>query len=223
MLELFLNGASMELIKEIAERKIYKCGRAQKMFLFKCPVCKSEIARERYYGLKAKMCKKCADSSRQGVNSLGYKHGGKYTRLYSIWHAMKSRCYCKKTRTYNSYGGRGITMCDEWKNDFSAFREWALANGYKELDTELKYRLSIDRIDNNGNYEPANCRWITLSENVIKANLEKQAVIDEMVTKIEKIAQETGKTRKQICAELNYSYNSFAHAKTRRNKNERYI
>lgn len=213
----------MELIREIAERKIYKCGKKQKMYLFKCSICQGEIIREKYYGLKTKMCRKCAIKARTDSNIIGYnpgyKHGGKNTRLYSIWHAMKSRCYCKKTKTYKSYGGRGIIICDEWKNDFSAFREWALANGYKEINTELKYRLSIDRIDNNGNYEPTNCRWITLSENVIKANLEKQAVIDEMVTKIEKIAQETGKTRKQICAELNYSYNSFAHAKTRWNKN----
>ena len=213
----------MELIREIAERKIYKCGKKQKMYLFKCPICQGNVIREKYYGLKTKMCRKCAIKARTDSNMIGYspgyKHGGKNTRLYSIWHAMKSRCYCKKTKTYKSYGGKGVKVCDEWNNDFSAFREWALANGYKELDTELKYRLSIDRIDNNGNYEPANCRWITLSENVIKANLEKQAVIDEMVTKIEKIAQETGKTRKQICAELNYSYNSFAHAKTRWNKN----
>ena len=208
----------MELIREV-QPKTYKCGKKQKMFLFKCPVCQGEIIRERYYGEKTKMCRKCAIKSRVGDKTPYYKHGGKNTRLYSIWHSMKSRCYCKKTKTYKSYGGKGVKVCDEWNNDFSAFREWALANGYKELDTELKYRLSIDRIDNNGNYEPTNCRWITLSENVIKANLEKQAVIDEMVTKIEKIAQETGKTRKQICAELNYSYNSFAHAKTRWNKN----
>ena len=67
--------------------------------------------------------------------SPGYKHGGKNTRLYSIWHAMKSRCYCKKTKTYKSYGGKGVKVCDEWNNDFSAFdRHPAVAGQFYPAD-----------------------------------------------------------------------------------------
>lgn len=65
---------------------------------------------------------------------------------------MKKRCYSTKFREYKNYGGKGIVVCDEWKNDFEAFRNWALNNGYSDT-------LSIDRIDNNKNYEPDNCKW----------------------------------------------------------------
>ena len=70
---------------------------------------------------------------------------------------MRSRCYNKQVNSYKNYGGRGITICDEWRNNFQAFYEWTMSHGYKE-------GLTIDRIDVNGNYEPNNCRWITNTE-----------------------------------------------------------
>lgn len=90
------------------------------------------------------------------------KHGASGDRLYFMWASMKSRCYVKSNQSYKNYGGRGITVCDEWKNDFSVFREWALANGYDE--NAQKGECTLDRINNNGNYEPSNCRWITMLE-----------------------------------------------------------
>ena len=84
-------------------------------------------------------------------------HGMSKTRIYGIWHGIKARCYYPKNAGYSHYGGRGINVCDEWKNNFQAFYDWAMANGYND-------NLSIDRIDVNGNYEPSNCRWLTIKE-----------------------------------------------------------
>lgn len=89
-------------------------------------------------------------------------HHGSSTPLYRTWRGIKDRCLNPNSTGYKWYGGRGITVCDEWANDFGAFRAWALANGYSE-------ELSIDRINNDGNYEPGNCQWLTIAENVSKA------------------------------------------------------
>lgn len=83
-------------------------------------------------------------------------HGESKTRLHRIWNGMLQRCENPNRKKYPDYGGRGITVCDEW-HTYTAFRDWAMTSGYKD-------DLSIDRINNDGNYEPSNCRWATPTE-----------------------------------------------------------
>lgn len=85
------------------------------------------------------------------------KHGWYGTRVYEAWKRAKDRCENPRVEQYHNYGGRGIKMCQEWRESPQAFCEWAMANGYAD-------NLSLDRIDPNGDYEPSNCRWITMSE-----------------------------------------------------------
>ena len=98
-----------------------------------------------------------------------YSHGQSNTRLYHIWRTMKARCFDSNSLKYSRYGGRGITMCEDWKNSFVPFYNWAMENGYDES-------LSIDRIDNNGGYFPQNCRWATPKEQA--NNTSKNVVLE---------------------------------------------
>ena len=91
-------------------------------------------------------------SARMKNNKISVTHGLSKTRLYHIWQAMKRRCYDKNNRRYEYYGGKGIVVCDEWKNDFLNFYNWAIKNGYQSS-------LTIDRINVNLEYCPKNCRW----------------------------------------------------------------
>lgn len=91
-----------------------------------------------------------------GNKHYRFIHGETKTRLHKIWDCMHERCERVKHPHYDAYGGRGINVCEEWK-EYLPFAEWARNNGYTD-------ELTIDRIDVNGNYEPNNCRWITMKE-----------------------------------------------------------
>lgn len=113
------------------------------------------------------------------------KHGMRKTRIYTIWTFMKIRCYNKNCKAYKDYGGRGISVCDEWKNDFSAFMKWAYENGYSE-------ELTIDRINVNGNYEPDNCRWATFKTQANNTRQNKYLTLDGKTMTMKQWSEYTG-------------------------------
>ena len=96
-----------------------------------------------------------ADKMHSGAKII---HGKSRSRIYHIYHGIKQRCYNHSNPSYRLYGAKGIAMCQQWKNSFMDFYNWAIENGYTN-------ELTIDRIDSNKNYCPENCRWVTLSEN----------------------------------------------------------
>lgn len=121
--------------------------------------CSSYVIRTSYsLTRKGVEIKSCGCYHKERLSSYASKHKECSSRLYNIWVCMRSRCYYPNSISYKWYGGRGITVCEEWKNSFEAFRDWALANGYGDL-------LQLDRMDSNGNYEPDNCRWYTSKQN----------------------------------------------------------
>lgn len=107
--------------------------------------------------LKSGHTKSCGCHNRKVASDRLKTHGKSKTRLHKIWYGMKNRCFNPMNSLYARYGGRGITVCDEWRNSFEAFYNWAMTNGYTE-------GLTIDRKDVNRNYEPSNCRWATIKE-----------------------------------------------------------
>ena len=107
--------------------------------------------------LRSNNTKSCGCLQKEAVIKHNKKlstHNKTNTRLFNIWRGMKLRCYNTKSKDYKNYGEIGITICEEWLNDFSEFYDWAINNDYSD-------ELSIDRINVFGNYEPENCRWST--------------------------------------------------------------
>ena len=127
------------------------------MWLCVCDCGKTLIAQGN--NLKSGHTKSCGCYNSEITTIRNYKHGKRKTTVYNTWNNMRRRCYEKANAKYPSYGGRGITVCDEWKNSFEAFYD-----DVSKLPHFGEKGYSLDRIDNDGNYEPTNVRWATAKQ-----------------------------------------------------------
>lgn len=140
-------------------------------------LCKCDCGNEKIIrgnNLKRGLTKSCGCYNKETTSNRFKTHGLTKTRLYRIWHHIKERCYNSNNNAYKNYGGRGIKMCNEWLSNFVNFYNWAISNGYND-------DLTIDRINNNSNYEPKNCHWVNRTyqtrnrRNTIKFTFENES------------------------------------------------
>lgn len=176
------------------ERKYYE---TEKRYFWVCRCdCGNIVEKVRAHNLKSGNTKSCGCLNSELTTERNTKHGlvkhdaeGK-PRLYKIWIDMRRRCNNPNRDDYKNYGGRGISVCDEW-NDYAKFKEWAENNGYTD-------ELSIDRKDVNGNYCPENCQWITLAEQAKNKQNTHWITYDNKTQSLTDWAKEMGVPRQTV-------------------------
>jgi len=172
--------------------------------LFFCEFCEREVVKPKGNGLKVQSCG-CA---RRLINSAKQSTIAAHNRrLYRIWTGLKTRCENSHCEAYKNYGGRGISICEEWRS-FEPFLKWALKNGYRSS-------LQIDRTDNGLGYSPQNCRWVTPAVNARNRRATKLSPAD--VTKIRLRINEEKATRVALAKEYGVCPATISHIATGRN------
>ena len=186
----------MKLLKKL-DMRVTESGYRKRWGLFHCPFCKQKVERVLADGIKNKSCGCARHSITAATNKI---HGQTPESLYRRWVTMKNKCYNPNNKWYKDYGGKGIGVCDEWCESFEPFRDWALANGYRES-------LDLSRKDINSDFTPENCCFtkpiVTIEKrttsklNRLKAQ-EIRRLYDEGALSQEQLAQKYGVTPSTI-------------------------
>jgi hypothetical protein len=142
---------------------LQEAGKKNGRYVWECKCDCGNIAKVTVSQLINGHTQSCGCLRKDGKRKSGYSHGLSHTQLFRVWLNMKTRCFNPNAPNYKYYGGKGVSIFDEWRHNFQTFYDWAMTNGYTE-------GLVIDRIDSDGDYCPGNCRWITQSENARLAN-----------------------------------------------------
>lgn len=167
----------------------FKSGKFKKIvYAYECLACFSLFRRSKYLHNKT-LCKSCVSAINGKKSHI--KHGNSYDRIYFIWQTMKQRCLDKNVSNYDNYGGRGITICDDWM-DFISFKYWSLKNGYSE-------ELTIDRVDNDKGYSPDNCRWADMSTQAANQKINKSNTSGYIG-----VSRSNGKFKSVVCWKRKY-------------------
>lgn len=180
-------------MKMLYETGIKKYGKRNYMFAMFICECGKEIEMAKHRGLATLLCWECF---RLHHKKKVTKHGDRYTRLYRIWINMNKRCRDMENK---NYAKKGILVCDDWKK-FENFKSWSYKNGYTD-------KLTIDRIDNNGNYEPSNCQWIS---NKLNAGKDKCSLTIEEVKEIRKLYSSGNILQKHLAIQFKTDYRTIS-------------
>ena len=186
------------VVTEYAGYTVGNTGNVYHLWKCKCDCGNEIVAKGVMLNQKHKMS--CGCISHRPKNPW-HKHYLTDKPLYNVWKSMKGRCYTKGNSAYKWYGEKGITVCDEWKNDYMAFHNWAVSQGYTE---ENRRNCTVDRIDPNGNYCPENCRLATYIEQANnKTDTKRYLLYGEMLTRRE-AAEKYGVDYKLIKGRMNH-------------------
>lgn len=177
------------------ESKIYPNKKIITNWLCKCDCGKEIITRTD--SLRNGRTQSCGCLHLETLLKTTKTHGMAGTRIYIIWQNMKERCYNKNAVGFSNYGGRGITVCDEWKESFECFYNWAVLNGYSDS-------LTIERIDVNGDYFPDNCKWISLKEQGFNKTNSHYLTYNGITKTIAEWADEMGMNYDTLHARIKY-------------------
>lgn len=168
------------------------------LWLCRCDCGNFKEVEARY--LKRNRPHNCGCMTKKLQNSRNKTHGASGTRLYYVWRSIRYRCERESSSEYPSYGGRGISVCAEWRDSFPAFQEWALSNGYDE--NAPRGECTIDRIDVDGDYEPSNCRFVSIEAQANNRRNNRYVIVNGVTRTVSEWCRENGLSRATVDSRL---------------------